>query len=111
MYFIYILITRPILLDSSSKNVEQQFFHSSPSNLVLDTVKFAEDAVGSKILLRLYEAYGGRGIGKLITSLKIKEAYFCNILEDQGKEVEFDDSGALLIPYTPFKIISILLYL
>ncbi|KAG0163421.1 Glycoside hydrolase, 38 vacuolar alpha mannosidase [Apophysomyces sp. BC1015] len=50
-------------------------------NVVLDTVKKAEDS--SDVIVRLYEAYGGRANARLVSSLPIKSIYRCNILEDE----------------------------
>ena len=30
----------------------------------------------------------------------------CNVLEDNGEEVKFDTSGAIIFEYSPFKIMS-----
>jgi alpha-mannosidase len=86
--------------------VSQQFFTLDKRNLVLDTIKECEDLSSGVLILRLYEAYGGRGVAKLSTTLPIVKAHFCNILEDEECPVNFDN-GILLIPFAPFKIITI----
>ncbi|KAJ3157029.1 Alpha-mannosidase 2C1 [Geranomyces variabilis] len=83
-----------------------QFFKVDTDNLVLDTVKVAED--GDGLVLRLYESCGGRGVAKLSIHPKLKfdPAHFCNVLEDVQEAAEIT-GGVLTIPFTPFRIISI----
>ncbi|KAJ3175511.1 Alpha-mannosidase 2C1 [Geranomyces variabilis] len=83
-----------------------QFFKVDTANLVLDTVKVAED--GDALVLRLYESCGGRGAAKLSIhpKLGIDSAHFCNVLEDVQSAADIT-GGVLTIPFTPFKIISI----
>ena len=52
-------------------------------NLVLDTVKRAEDS--DALLLRLYEAHGARGRARLHVGWPVAEAVSCNLLEDAGE--------------------------
>jgi alpha-mannosidase len=82
------------------------YFAVGDPNLVLDTVKKAEDSEG--LLLRLYEAHGARGVAELTPALPFKSAVCCNILEESGEELQVID-GKILIPYRPHQIISILL--
>lgn len=77
------------------------------NNLVIDTIKVAEDPSGLEIVIRIYEAYGGRGTARLSSTIPIAKAYLCNVLEDNGKEIEFDATGAMIFDYAPFKIISL----
>jgi alpha-mannosidase len=45
---------------------DQQFFSVTKSNIVIDTIKVAEDPQGLELVIRMYEAYGGRGQCKLV---------------------------------------------
>ncbi|KAJ3191901.1 Glycoside hydrolase, 38 vacuolar alpha mannosidase, partial [Dinochytrium kinnereticum] len=96
----------PALIRSSSKiqrtptmplPKSEEFFTLDTPNVVLDTVKIAEDprpkSGGRDVVIRLYEAYGGRSEVTLSTKFKIKEAHFCNILEDIGEELPHDGKG------------------
>jgi alpha-mannosidase len=82
----------------------KSYLSVNDSNLVIDTVKKAEDS--QAIVIRLYECHGARGTAKLKTSLPFARAVFCNLLEDDGLPVSIID-GQLEIPYTPFQIISV----
>ena len=48
---------------------------------MVDTVKPAED--GDGLIVRLYEAHGGRGVARLRVGVPFAEAWFANLLEDR----------------------------
>ena len=118
---------------SSPSSPSQPFFKlvpaSGPSgksvaNVVLDAVKQAEDDANS-VVVRLYEAYGGRADVILHTVLPVKRAVLCNILEDaidaQSEEIILDASrepnlwdaarGGARLRFLPFQIVSVKLSL
>ncbi|TPX58087.1 hypothetical protein PhCBS80983_g03399 [Powellomyces hirtus] len=99
----------PLLVGSptSSAITPSQYFKVDQKNIVLDTIKVAEDASGKDIIVRMYESSGGRGVVKLTTTLPVRSCHYCNILEDVKASVPKDDAGALVIPFTPFKLISL----
>jgi alpha-mannosidase len=74
-------------------------------NLVLDTVKRAEDS--DALLLRLYEAHGARGRARLRIGWPVAEAVSCNLLEDAGEPLPVD-GGVIELGYRPHQIISLL---
>jgi alpha-mannosidase len=82
------------------------FFSVDDPGLVLDTVKQAEDS--QALLLRLYEAHGGRGLARLRVNLPFTSAVRCNILEEEGEALKAAD-GLVEIPYRPHQIVSLLL--
>ena len=82
------------------------FFSVDDSNLVLDTVKKAEDS--DALLLRLYEAHGARGVAELKVGLPFASAVQCNTLEEEGEPLAVVD-GVVEIPYRPHQIVSLLL--
>ena len=64
-------------------------------NLILDCIKRGEDdedvsrgelpkRKGQSIILRIYEAMGGKSRGTIFTSLPVKKITKCNVLEDDG---------------------------
>ncbi|KAJ3407717.1 Glycoside hydrolase, 38 vacuolar alpha mannosidase [Chytridiales sp. JEL 0842] len=106
-------IVRP-LFNSSSESINKltagtQFFSVDMENVVLDTVKIAEDprGNGTDLVLRFYESMGGRGTVHFTTTLPVKEANHCNVLEDIGEKVEKDEDGKFVFEVTPFKIVSL----
>jgi alpha-mannosidase len=74
-------------------------------NLVLDTIKRAEDS--DAIVLRLYEAHGGRGVARVTLGLPFSAARRANALEDEGDELEVD-GDTIVIPYRPHEIVTVM---
>ncbi|MCC6679336.1 MAG: alpha-mannosidase [Phycisphaeraceae bacterium] len=85
---------------------QRSFFTVDDPNLILDSIKRTEDSRG--LLLRLYEAHGGRGVARLTCGLPFSEARYCNILEDPGDSLQLRD-GAMDVTYQPHQLISIIL--
>jgi alpha-mannosidase len=83
----------------------QSFASSDDANLVIDTIKRAEDGRG--IIVRLYECHGARGTAKLKLDLPMKTASFCNILEEPLGRSGAVRGGAIAIPYMPYQIITV----
>jgi len=73
--------------------------------LVLDTVKRAEDS--GALVLRLYEACGGRGTARVTLDPPPARARRANLLEDPGAPLELQ-GGAILVPYGPYEVITVL---
>ncbi len=69
--------------------------------VVIEAVKIAED--GDSLIVRLYEAHGGRGPAVLRTSLPFASARDCNLLEEDGDAVEIRD-GEIRMDLRPFEI-------
>ena len=78
--------------------VPESFASVDDPNLVLDTIKRAEDS--DALVLRLYEAHGGRGRARLRVAAPFSSARRANVLEDDGEalEVEGDTRAARLPP-------------
>jgi alpha-mannosidase len=73
--------------------------------LVLDTVKPAEDS--DALVLRLYEAHGGRGRARVALGLPFTEARRSNLLEDDLGPAETED-GAIVVDFRPWQIVTLL---
>jgi alpha-mannosidase len=82
----------------------QSLLSVDDGNIVLDTVKKAEDSEAT--VVRLYECHGARGRARLRCSFPVKGARLCNILEDDGGELPLS-GGAVEFDYTPFQVIGI----
>jgi alpha-mannosidase len=73
--------------------------------LVLDTIKLAEDS--DALVLRLYEAHGGRGRARIRLGVAFAAARRANLLEDDlgPARVEGD---AIVVDYRPWEIVTLL---
>jgi alpha-mannosidase len=74
--------------------------------LMLDAVKRAEDA--DALVLRLYEAHGGRGTARVRLARPVAEAHRANLLEEPLAHAEVDGSGAIVVPFRPWEIVTLL---
>ncbi|KAJ2082492.1 Glycoside hydrolase, 38 vacuolar alpha mannosidase [Coemansia sp. RSA 988] len=100
---------------SNITGIKPLFTVEGAPNVVLDTVKKAEDG-DSHIIVRLYEAYGGRAKATLSTSLKVSgQAHLTNILEEPTDSINLIASAtgrmAAEIVFRPFQIITVRLAL
>jgi alpha-mannosidase len=92
------------LLIALGSHPARSFASVDDPNLVLDTIKKAED--DDAIVLRLYECHGARGTAKVHVGLPFATAVLCDILERDGVVAAIRD-GVIEVPYLPFKIISL----
>nr|MDQ2732558.1 glycosyl hydrolase-related protein [Armatimonadota bacterium] len=82
----------------------QSFAAVDSPNLVLDTIKKAED--DDALVLRLYECHGARGTAQVKCSFPVQSATFCNLLEEEGEAAEVQEAS-ITIPYGPYQIVSV----
>ena len=95
----------PMLLRGTAASpVETSFFSIDSQAAVLDTVKKAEDS--DALILRLYEAYGGRGPVKVSSPLPVRAVCRCNLLEEEEIHLKWEDGGVRL-EMTPFQIVTL----
>ncbi len=73
-------------------------------NLVLDTVKRAEDS--NALVLRLYDPHGARGAARVRLAVAFASARLANALEDEGEPLEVED-GAIVVPYGPHEVVTV----
>jgi alpha-mannosidase len=95
----------PLLLGAASAE-PRSWFSTDVSGVFVDTVKRAED--GDALIVRLYEAHGGRGVARLRVGVPFSEAWFTNLLEDRVGAAEVD-GDEVVIPYRPFEIVTVAL--
>ena len=74
-------------------------------NLVLDTIKRAEDS--EALVLRLYEAHGARGSARLRLALPFSSAHRANALEDEREPLEVV-GDEIVVPYRPHEIATVI---
>lgn len=78
----------------------------SDRNLVVEAVKKAEDS--DMRVVRLYEAHNMRGRTRLRLATPVKRAWKANLREEPIEEMEIED-GAVVVPFRPFEIITVLI--
>ncbi len=81
-----------------------KFVHVETRNLIVDTVKKAEDS--DLIVVRLYECHNTRGVTSLSCILGAKRAWLTNLNEEIEQELEVND-GQIEVRYKPFEILTI----
>ena len=81
------------------------YFRVDDDGLVLDTIKRAEDS--DALVLRLYEAHGGRGTTRVRVGLPMTRAALCNTLEEKGEALQVV-GDEIVVAYEPHQLISIL---
>ncbi|NXS24677.1 MA2C1 mannosidase, partial [Mystacornis crossleyi] len=90
------------------------FSVSSPA-IVLETVKQAGAGAEDRpeaVVVRLYEAHGSTVTAWLQTSLPVKEAMLCDLLERPAAEGHLPlEQRGLRLSFTPFRVLSVLLVL
>jgi len=97
-------VERSGLAEASSRSL----FEVSSPQVVIESVKRAEDS--DAVIVRLYEAWGGRCKVHLRTSLPVSGATLCDLLERDRSSVPVR-GGEILLELTPFKILTLKLSL
>ena len=87
--------------------LQQSFFSMDAPNIVIETVKQAEEGKG--VVVRMYEAWGRRGRAKLATSLPFKKAERVNLMEERTGPATLAGGGVEL-PFGPHEIITVRLF-
>lgn len=72
--------------------------------VVVEAIKRAED--DDSVVVRLYEAWGGRCRASLRTSLPFSRAFLCDLLERDREQVAVRD-GQVELALTPFKLLTL----
>ncbi len=80
------------------------FVSTDRDNVVVDTVKLAED--GDEVVVRAYEAYDQRGDVSLRFGAPVDRAFDCNLLEEERKPIDVADDRASLY-VTPYQVRTI----
>jgi alpha-mannosidase len=81
---------------------ESSLFKSSASNIVVETLKLAEDDSGD-IIVRLYEAMHTATRCTLQVGLPLKQAWECNLIEEVQQPLVAQE-GSLTLNFRPFEI-------
>ncbi|KAM9854997.1 alpha-mannosidase 2C1 [Aulostomus maculatus] len=95
----------------SADAVPWSAFSTNTAAVIIETIKQAESRKGA-FIVRVYESHGSSVTATLCTSLPLKEAWHCDLLErpnpDQPAHVT---SNGIVLNFKPFQIVSLLLVL
>ena len=80
---------------------EGSYAQISHKNVIIDTIKCAEDGEG--IILRVYESEGIRGNTTITLSSSPTRVYECNLMEEKEREIEID-GASFSFNIKPFEI-------
>jgi alpha-mannosidase len=94
-------INNPVMLSDYAVIIDK-LFNIRGSNIILETVKAAEDADG--VIIRLFETCGKPARVKFVASVKYAKAYECDMLENILSEINLDK-----LEFKPYEIKTILL--
>lgn len=83
---------------------EHSLIEVDTPQVVVEAIKRAEDS--DAVIIRLYEAWGGRCRARVRTSLPASRAFLCDLLERNRDEIAVRD-GQLELELTPFKILTL----
>ena len=78
---------------------------SDAPNVVIDTVKRADDGRG--IVIRCYEAWGGRGVTRISLPQGSTKAVRADLLEREVDEIPLMDGGFVEIELRPFEVVTL----
>ncbi|XP_028679248.1 alpha-mannosidase 2C1 [Erpetoichthys calabaricus] len=97
---------------SPSQAVSWSAFSVDCPAVILETIKQAEDQKDA-VVLRLYESHGSTVSTMLRTTLTVKAAYYCDLLErpDTSHPVASAPASEFSLTFRPFQITSLLLVL
>jgi alpha-mannosidase len=80
------------------------FFQVDSPGAIIEAVKVSEE--GDAIIVRLYEAHGGRGQVTLTTTLPVKRAAFADLLENEIKAAPMKKSS-ITLDLHPFEVVTL----
>jgi alpha-mannosidase len=86
---------------ASAASVPGSLVAVNVSNVIIETVKMAED--GSGLIVRLFENERSRSKVRLTVGFKLTAAYVCNLLEENQRELSID-GHTVQIDITPYQI-------
>jgi alpha-mannosidase len=97
-------LNAPLRVARGGARGERSLVEVDTPQVVVEAIKRAEDS--DALIVRLYEAWGGRCAARLRTTLPASRAYLCDLLERNLEEVSVTD-GVIRLELGPFKILTL----
>lgn len=99
------MLNQPLLAVNGGEPQRSSSFASvDKENVILETVKRAEDAEGT--ILRMYESENARTKAWLTVNKPFTRAYICNLLEETETETKVDGKR-IAVPIKPYEIVTV----
>ena len=98
-------LNQPVLVQRGGKPGEScSFACVDKDNVILETVKWAEDKSG--VILRLYESENALTKAAVTVNRRFEKAFICNLLEEE-EEAASVEGNRILITCRPYEILTI----
>ena len=88
--------------------LERSFFEVDNAAVFIEAIKRAEKE--NAVIVRFYEVHNTRGSVTLTTTLPVKSAWYCDLMEKSLAEIPVS-GGEMLLPIQPFEIVTLKLLL
>ena len=99
------MLNQPLLaVEKGTKAGAYSFASVDKDNVILETVKAAED--GNGVILRLYESENAKTKVCLTVNRDFERAYICNLLEETETEAAVS-GNRIQIPVKPYEIVTV----
>lgn len=100
-------LNKPLLVfNGKARSDSYSFASTDKKNVVIETIKYAEDGSGD-IILRLYESQNTRTRFQLNTAICFDDAYTVDLMEENAKRIDSAKGNTLEIEIMPFEIMTI----
>lgn len=102
--FNYKPLTKHISKNNGNLPSELSFFFTNKNNIVIETIKKAEDS--DEIIVRMYESENKQTICTFNSAFSIIKAFETNLMEEEIKEININDN-CIDLHFKPFEIKTI----
>lgn len=98
-------LNQPLLVETGTETKSAYSFASvDASNVIMETVKNAEDGEGT--VIRMYESENSYTKTKLTVNAEFKKAFICNLLEETESEA-FVNGNEIEVVLKPYEVVTV----
>ena len=100
-------LNQPLLAQAGAKaGAEYSFVSADRGNVIIETIKRAEDREGT--VIRMYESENSLTRTKLTVNAPFKRAWICSLLEEKEKEAPVSGNGIEVV-LKPYEVVTVLI--
>jgi alpha-mannosidase len=99
------LIVRRVPDSGAGSRLTGSFLSVDQRNVIIETVKQAED--GNGVIVRLFENERSRGRVTLTTGFPLADVYVCNLLEENDTKLEIIQGNQVRFEMRPYQILNL----